>query len=584
MNAELKDRQVRPRHSIFLIAATSFALTLSSLGISPATANTSGAPPVASESKSSELVVMYKPGVAPIDGRGNPVGESLLDGIDLKITKSLGNNTFSVALEESYDADQIADITKSLEQSPQIELASPDLPISISVQESPEGFYPTSRTTQNLPEAGLWGLDRIDQDLLPLNNEYVYDSTGKGVDAYVVDTGIYDHSDFSGRLKPGFSAINDGRGTSDCTGHGTHVAGILGGTLYGVAKEANLIPVRVLNCQGTGSSSSVIAGINWIIGHHQSGVPAVVNMSLGGDDDPALNAAVIGLLNDGVTVVVASGNGGEDRIGDDACSQTPANTPGTITVNSLDQNDRDSTFSNFGLCTDIYAPGESVLSAGKVSRSSSATLSGTSMASPFVAGAVARILHENPELTRQQVASKLFANAKPYDSGISGDAELMLQTPTVDDATLAANAASENARIAAAEAVRIEAALIEAERVAADKAAADKAAADKAAADKAAADKAAADKAAADKAATSLSVVKKSLKVKALKNRRVSVAVAAPSGSKAIVQRKVGKKWRTVVTTTAVPSMVVKVSKAGTYRVRIEIPTGTITSKSYKVK
>jgi nucleoid-associated protein YgaU len=320
-------------------------------------------------------------------------------------------------------------------------------------------------------------------------------------------------------------------------------------------------------------------------------------MSLGGDNDPALSAAVVNLLNDGLTVVVASGNGGEDRTGDDACSQTPANTPGTITVNSLDRNDQDSSFSNFGLCTDIYAPGESILSAGKQNSTSTATLSGTSMATPFVAGAVARILHENPEFTRNQVVSKLFSNAKPYNSGISGDAPRMLQTPTVDDATLAANLASEGPRLAAAEAARVEAAAaeaarIEAERIAAEKAAADKLAADKAAADKLAADKAAADKIAAEQAAAaeaarvaaSLPVVRKSLSVRALSKKRVSVAVAAPSGSRTFVQRKVGKKWRTVVSTTAVPSMVVKVPRAGTYRVRVEIPAGTITSKTFRVR
>jgi hypothetical protein len=320
-------------------------------------------------------------------------------------------------------------------------------------------------------------------------------------------------------------------------------------------------------------------------------------MSLGGDNDSALSAAVTALLNDGVTVVVASGNGGEDRIGDDACSQTPANTPGTITVNSLDQNDQDSTFSNFGLCTDIYAPGRGILSTGIASPNSSALNTGTSMATPFVAGAVARILHENPVFTRDQVVSKLFSNAKPYNSGISGDAPRMLLTPTVDDATLAANLASEGPRLAAAEAARVEAARvaaeqaaaaeaarIEAERVAAEKAAADKAAADKLAADKLAADKLAAEQAEAARVAASLPVVKKSLKVKALKKKRVSVAVAAPSGSRTFVQRKVGKKWRTVVSTTAVPSMVVKVPRAGTYRVRVEIPAGTITSKTVRVR
>jgi subtilisin family serine protease len=265
MSAEIKERQVRSWLSVFLVAATTFALAFTTLGIAPATANTSSAPPITTESKTSQLVVTYEPGVVPIDSQGNPVGESLLDGIDLKIMKSLGNNTYTVMLEENYDYSQIAEITKSLEGSSQIELAAPDLPISISAGVVEASFYPTSRTTQDLAEAGQWGLDRIDQDSLPLNGKYIYDSTGKDVDAYIIDTGIYNHSDFSGRLKTGYTAISDGYGTSDCTGHGTHVAGILGGTIYGVAKEVNLIPVRVLNCQGTGSSSTVISGINWII-------------------------------------------------------------------------------------------------------------------------------------------------------------------------------------------------------------------------------------------------------------------------------------------------------------------------------
>jgi subtilisin family serine protease len=604
MTAELQDRYVRPQRSIFLVAATTFALTFTTLGIAPAGANTSGAPPVLSGTQTSQLVVTYKPGVAPIDSQGNPVGESLLDGIDLKIMKSLGNNTFSIKLEESYDANQIAEITKSLEESSQIELAAPDLPISISARVAPTNFFPTSRTTQNLTEAGHWGLDRIDQESLPLNSKYIFDSTGKGVDAYIVDTGIYANSDFSGRLKPGYSAIADGYGTSDCTGHGTHVAGILGGSTHGVAKEVNLIPVRVLDCNGSGTSSTVIAGINWIIEHHQPDVPAVVNMSLGGDNDPALSAAVTDLLNDGVTVVVASGNGGEDRIGDDACNQTPANTFGTITVNSMNRDDSDSIFSNWGECTDIYAPGSNIISSWNTGPTSIASSSGTSMASPFVAGAVARILHENPEFTRNQVVSKLFSNSKPYNSGIPGDAPRMLHVPTVDDATLAANSASEESRLAAAEAARVEAARVaaaEAARVAAEQAAAAEAA--RVAAEQAAAAEAArvaAEQAAAAEAArvaASVPVVRKSLQVKTLKKKRLSVSIAAPAGSTTVIQRKVGKKWKTVTVRQKVgkkwkkvrvaktlPSSTIRAPRAGIYRVQITIPSGKITTKSYRVR
>jgi hypothetical protein len=359
-------------------------------------------------------------------------------------------------------------------------------------------------------------------------------------------------------------------------------------------------------------------------------------MSLGGDDDDALSDAVTNLLNDGVTVVVASGNGGIDQIGDDACDQTPANTFGTITVNSLGVNDQDSTFSNYGPCTDIYAPGEDILSAGITSPTSTATKDGTSMATPFVAGAVARILHENPEFSRAQVIAKLFANAKPYNSGIRDDAPRVLFTPTVDDATLAANIAAEGVRLAAAaevarlaEVERLATEKAAADKAAADKAAADKAAADKSAADKAAADKAAADKAAADKAAAdkaaadkaaadkaaadkaaadkaaadkaaadkaaavklaaeqkaaALSKISKSLKIKVLTNKRMSISVTTPVGSKTVIQRKVGGVWKTLSTVSAVKSRVVKVRSSGTYRVQIKSTTGTVTSKTYRVK
>jgi hypothetical protein len=566
MNAELKDRKVRPRRTIILLAVTSFALALSGLSAPFAKANTNNSPPIAGEFKASDLIITYKPGVLPFDSAGNPVGENLLNGIELKSMSPLGNNTFSFELEGELDAKKVSEITRSLEKSSEIELASPNLPISVSAPNLSSNFFPTYRSTQNLNNPGLWGLDRIDQNegTSPFDNQYIYDSTGQGVDAYVIDTGIYPHNDFGGRLQPGFSSISDSRGTTDCDGHGTHVAGILGGSTYGVAKEVNLIPVRVLDCSGNGTDANVIAGINWIISNHQAGEPAVANMSLGRTyrnsfSDSALGAAVRNLLEDGVTVIVASGNGSAD-----ACTQTPANVLGTITVNSLDKSDQPSSFSNYGGCTDIYAPGRDIISAGISSSTSSASESGTSMATPFVAGAVARILQENPEFNRTQVVEKLFANAKPYDSGINFDAPRMLQTPTVDDATLAVNAATQ-------------AAAAEAARIAAEQAATlARASAKKKGAEKSAA--------AAKQLSASVSLAKKSLNAKALTKSRISIKVKAPKGAKTIIQLKVGKTWKNVIVRNTTASTVVKVSRAGTYRVQIRISNVLVTSKPIQVK
>jgi subtilisin family serine protease len=274
MNAELQDRQVRPRRAIFFTAVTSFALTLSVVGIAPSSANTSGITTNPTTTLTSELIVTYEPGVSPIDAFGNATGESLLSGVDLTILKSLGNNTYSVKLGTAIDSGLIPDLTRSLESSPRIKLASPNLPISISGTPIATAFEPVARSVQTLSNE-LWGLDRIDQGeqslaQKPLDQKYIYDSTGQNVNAYIIDTGIYAHSDFSARLQPGFSSISDGNGSSDCDGHGTHVSGILGGTTYGVAKEVNLIPVRVLDCDGNGSTADVIAGVNWVIAHHQA--------------------------------------------------------------------------------------------------------------------------------------------------------------------------------------------------------------------------------------------------------------------------------------------------------------------------
>lgn len=254
-----------------------------------------------------------------------------------------------------------------------------------------------------------WGLDRVDQRTAALDGRYSYDYTGAGVTAYVVDTGVRpDHREFTGRMADGFGAIADGRGTTDCHGHGTHVAGTVAGSTYGVAKGATIVPVRVLNCRGSGTTSGVISGVNWMIGHHQVDVPAVANMSLGGLRSASLNLAVANAVRDGIVMAVAAGNNNRD-----ACGYSPASEPLALTVGASSSADARASFSNFGSCVDLFAPGVNVVSASHGSSSAIRSLSGTSMASPHVAGAIALLLHEEPALSPAAVATRLLSRATP---------------------------------------------------------------------------------------------------------------------------------------------------------------------------
>ncbi|MFM8714478.1 MAG: S8 family serine peptidase, partial [Actinomycetota bacterium] len=254
-----------------------------------------------------------------------------------------------------------------------------------------------------------WGLDRIDQRSLPLNQNYSYNYTGSGVRAYIIDTGVRsDHREFGGRVVAGRTQVNDGRGTEDCNGHGTHVAGTVGGQTVGVAKAVTIVPVRVLSCTGRGSMFDVIYGVNWMVDDHAAGVPAVANLSLGGGRNTSMNQAVANAVLDGITVVVAAGNNNRDASG-----YSPASEPSVITVGSTMSNDGRSSFSNWGSLLDLFAPGSSITSSYHRSSSELRSLSGTSMAAPHVAGAAALLLEENPNLTPAQVASDLRSYATP---------------------------------------------------------------------------------------------------------------------------------------------------------------------------
>ena len=359
------------------------------------------------------LIVRYAPGVNPTAG-GDVTGAAGVS-VQLFTGDDLGRGLRTVEFDEILGAEAALEAAEQLAESPLVLKAYPDF------------VYRSSETTESVPlppsivatqTSATWGLGRIDQTSSSLDYRYIYDTTGQGVTAYIVDSGIRStHKQFTGRLETGYH-LSRFTSSGDCNGHGTHVAGTVGGTTYGVAKMATLIPVRVFGCtdsiQDSPTTSELLGALDWIIADHAAGEPAVANMSFGGPVDTLLDAKVQAVIADGITVVVASGNEGSY-----SCDSSPARVPNAITVNASTKLNADASYSNLGNCSDLYAPGSAITSADSDSDTDTATFSGTSMASPHVAGVAARILSHYPTLTPTQVTAKILDEATFFDPGLN---------------------------------------------------------------------------------------------------------------------------------------------------------------------
>jgi subtilisin family serine protease len=341
---------------------------MAALTVTSVAAGTAGATPQ-TRSGLATYIVTVEPGAAPaavaaraaqgLGGQVEHVYTAALDGFAIRMAPAAANRLTKVRGVIAVEADQLVQ-ARPVKQPDPVESTVP------------------------------WGLDRIDQRK-STDGTYTPTGSGAGVTAYVIDTGIMlTHSDLVGRAVSGADKVDGDTDATDCNGHGTHVAGTIGGTRYGVAKGVSLVAVRVLDCSGSGTNAGVIAGIDWVTDHHQPGAPAVANMSLGGGASTAIDTAVAKSIEDGVSYAVAAGNGNQGGKPQDACNYSPARVPTALTVGATDRNDAPASFSNYGGCVDLFAPGVGITSAWHTGESN--TISGTSMATPHVAGVAALYL------------------------------------------------------------------------------------------------------------------------------------------------------------------------------------------------